>query len=237
MSPPAPFGAMYASAFSLVSRSVRGCTELTFADGGLKRLRVFGYPAVPEPAATASIDSLPPTLQLLPLTVEAFKPYGHVIQAFGLPTSAPKGTKVSIANQGTAFKYHKLAPVKHTYPEGLLKNGALSIGLIRAKPLKNVGDKVEVRMLERHKHTSQAFVPMGKGAPKGVEPLPQGGAYVVIAALNGPGKLQIASSHVADRSDDQPIKSTLKAFLATQSQGVSYNQGIWRKFSMPPRFR
>jgi allantoicase len=44
-----------------------------------------------------------------------------------------------------------------------------------------------------------------------------GGAYIVIGCLNG--------------KDDKPDLSTLRAFLATSSQGVSYDQGIWRKFS------
>ena len=62
-----------------------------------------------------------------------------------------------------------------------------------------------------HAHTSQAFIPMGKGDRKDA----QGGAYVVIGCLNG--------------KDDNPDLSTLRAFLATSSQGVSYDQGIWRK--------
>lgn len=62
-----------------------------------------------------------------------------------------------------------------------------------------------------HAHTSQAFIPMGKGNRKDA----QGGAYVVIGCLNG--------------KDDKPDLSTLRAFLATSSQGVSYDEGIWRK--------
>lgn len=147
-----------------------------YPDGGLKRLRVYGYPGEVAAAAT-------PTLHLLPLTPEAFAPYGHVIQGFGLPTSAPKGIATTVANQGTAHKYHKLAPVVHTYPDGLLHTD-LSIGLVRANPIRSPGETVPVRMLERHKHTSQAFVPLGKGAPAGVTPLQPGGSYVVIAALD-----------------------------------------------------
>lgn len=44
-----------------------------------------------------------------------------------------------------------------------------------------------------------------------------GGAYIVIGCLNG--------------KDDKPDLSTLRAFLATSSQGVSYDQGIWREYS------
>ena len=67
-------------------------------------------------------------------------------------------------------------------------------------------------MLNRsHAHTSQAFIPMGKGHRQDAD----GGAYICLGALNGP--------------DDKPDLSTLRAFLATSSQGVSYNQGIWRE--------
>lgn len=52
---------------------------------------------------------------------------------------------------------------------------------------------------------------MGKGNRKDAE----GGAYIVIGCLNG--------------KDDKPDLNTLRAFLATSSQGVSYDQGIWRE--------
>ena len=56
---------------------------------------------------------------------------------------------------------------------------------------------------------------MGKTAPNGKEQLPAGGAMVVVVALNG--------------KDDRPDVSTMKAFLVTGSQGVSYHAGMWRK--------
>ena len=70
-----------------------------------------------------------------------------------------------------------------------------------------------------HAHTSQAFIPMGKGDRKDA----QGGAYVVIGCLNG--------------KDDKPDLSTLRAFLATSSQGVSYDEGIWREYPVVFRGR
>ena len=56
---------------------------------------------------------------------------------------------------------------------------------------------------------------MGKGVSPGTKPLGPGGAYVVVVALNGP--------------DDRPDLGTVRAFLATAAQGVSYDQGVWRK--------
>jgi allantoicase len=86
------------------------------------------------------------------LTAEAFKPYGQVIQAYSLPSSAPKGTDVSIANQGTAAKFHRLAHVKETYPSEMLKRGGLHISTIRAfGPQHETKDGVtiDVTVLER----------------------------------------------------------------------------------------
>lgn len=75
-------------------------------DGGLKRLRIYGHPTSP-----LSTPLTPSSIPALPLTVEAFKPFGSVIQGFSLPTSAPKGIEVSVANQGTAAKFHRMALV------------------------------------------------------------------------------------------------------------------------------
>jgi allantoicase len=58
---------------------------------------------------------------------------------------------------------------------------------------------------------------MGKGASPRLTPLAKGGALVVVVALNGP--------------DDQPDPNTLRAFLATAAQGVSYDMGVWRTSS------
>ena len=58
---------------------------------------------------------------------------------------------------------------------------------------------------------------MGKTVPHGKEQLPAGGAMVVVVALNG--------------KDDKPDVGTMRAFLVTGSQGVSYHAGIWRESS------
>lgn len=71
----------------------------------------------------------------------------------------------------------------------------------------------------RHAATTQAFIPMGKAAPEGTKELATGGAYIACVALNG--------------KDDKPDVSTLRAFLITSSQGVSYHAGIWRESETP----
>ncbi|ORY21974.1 galactose-binding domain-like protein [Naematelia encephala] len=190
---------------------------VVYPDGGTKRLRVFGYPIDSPPAQTlipATSSTL--TLPALPLTYEAFKPYGQVIQGFSLASSAPKGIHVNVANQGTAFKFHRLAKIEETYPQGSLKKGGLGIGLARAQPHFEIsaGRQIPLNMLERHACTTQAFIPLSKGSnAASPEGLSSGGAYIVVVALNG--------------KDDRPDLSTLRSFLATAAQGVSFDAGIW----------
>lgn len=101
-------------------------------DGGVKRVRIFGTRAEPAPAGAPAIaeavagDPQPnsdsqsppsthgPTLPALPLTPEAFAPFGHVVQAYA-DDATPRGTKITGANQGSARKFHKLAPLVQSY--------------------------------------------------------------------------------------------------------------------------
>ena len=122
------------------------------------------------------------------LTPEAFAPYGDVIQAYNTPDAAPLGTKVTVANQGSAIKYHALGLVKSCYPVDLGAKTALSV--YRANPIDaNVGELFDVKLLERHPCTNQAFFALGAGTGVGECVLEkQGRAYLVVVALNGEGK-------------------------------------------------
>jgi allantoicase len=59
-------------------------------------------------------------------------------------------------------KYCRLADVTSTYPEG---EGYTGIGVYRATPKVGLerGRVFDVRLMERHSYTSQAFIPMSKG--------------------------------------------------------------------------
>ncbi|WVQ72811.1 allantoicase [Cryptococcus sp. DSM 104548] len=179
-----------------------------YPDGGSKRVRIFGHPLDPtSPDARSTSEEL--IIPALPLTPETFKEYGEVIQGFSLSTSAPKGINVNIANQGTAFKFHRLALPRHTYPLGTLSKGGLHVGAVQAKSKLDLHHprKIKVDLLERHAHTTQAFIPMGAEEGK------KQGGYVVVAALAG--------------ADGQPDLSTVRAFLASAAQGVNYGVGVW----------
>ncbi|KAF8160795.1 allantoicase [Crassisporium funariophilum] len=200
-------------------------------DGGLKRVRFIGRKAesdsvtsntavtnpnvesmaIPDvsPASTQSSQII--TIPVVPLTLEAFSSFGQVIQAFNHDTT-PEGIKVTPANGGTANKFHKLSLLNSSYPSG--SGATTGISIYRCQPLEDVVDGVTVlKTLERHPFTSQAFIPMGSGDRHGL-PDP-GDSYLVVVAHNG--------------SDDKPDMQTLKAFLATSAQGISYNANIWHQ--------
>ncbi|TFY71962.1 hypothetical protein EVG20_g1049 [Dentipellis fragilis] len=174
-------------------------------DGGVKRVRVIGRKAeagaqkadqdvkADETAKTSTIQdlaaSLPSTMTLkpstqrsipaLPLTPEAFAPFGQVIQSYpdihAVPS--PRTSKITPANFGTAIKYHKQALLESSYPEG--SNATTGIS---------------------------AFIPLGAGEKQ---------KYVVVVTKDG--------------EDGSPDLKSMRAFLATEGQGIVYKTGVWHQ--------
>ena len=93
-----------------------------------------------------------------PLTAEAFKAFGDVIEA---SNSAQRFT----INQGFAERFHQLAHVDVTQDGG---QPAISIFKAKARPL-----PLQLSVLEKHPFGSQAFMPLS------------GDAYLVVVALGG----------------------------------------------------
>lgn len=112
--------------------------------------------------------------------------------------SAPRGIKVTSANQGTAHKFHGLSNVVSSYPSDLpTPTGPPRVSVFRSTPLAELAvpipaqvDTFSVKLLERHPHTNQIFIPMGVGLTRSVEndvlPVPSR-AYLVVVAKNGEG--------------------------------------------------
>ncbi len=85
-----------------------------------------------------------PTLEILPLTREAFSPYGDVIEA--------DPSTMRLINNGTTQRFHALAePVVVGAPERLIFN------IFRGQPRRF---PYAVGMMERHPFGSQSFVPL-----------------------------------------------------------------------------
>ena len=208
-------------------------------DGGVKRVRVLGYRAGDVPNSTTQptthrvpsgiadarrpveLDSTATIIPALPLTPEAFAPFGQVVQAYGDHAAAPKGTKITPANAGTASKFHKQALLESSYDPAVGATTGLSV--YRCNPVQLSADRVlPLQVLERHPYTNQAFIPMGKGSGEGlVDP---GVAYLVTVAKNG--------------KDGRPDLTTLRAFVATAAQGIVYNTAVWRtSFTLVAAYR
>ena len=105
------------------------------------------------------------TLEIQPLTREAFAPFGEIIEA----SDAAQHFTI---NAGNTERYHDLA---HIEPG---PNGRVIVSIFRGQPRSL---PFTVQMMERHPLASQAFVPMSgrpylvvvapAGAPPGVEDL------------------------------------------------------------------
>jgi allantoicase len=236
--------------FQLENTAGRAFTHVRLTihpDGGVKRVRIIGKrdTSVPGPQSsqqtpvlvpdsaegtrptatnvpsTSSTTGQHPTIPALPLTPEAFAPFGRVVQAWADPHGAPRGIKLTPANQGTATKFHKLSLIQQSYPADAGATSGLSV--YRCAPIDaKQGEAWPVRLLERHPYTNQAFVPMGGAACRagyGAEDALEdpGSAYLVIVAKSG--------------ADDKPDLATLRAFIANAGQSIVYDTGIWRKSS------
>lgn len=181
-------------------------------DGGIKRIRVIGtlqqsdnfalpadVPNIAPVIDAAQTPILGMHLPILPLTPEAFAPFGQVVAAYRDHGAAPKGTKITPANFGSASKFHKLSLLDSDYPTGSGATTGLSV--YHCKPT----NSFQLTHMERHAHTNQAFIPMGG----------EGRGYLVVVAQTG--------------SDGKPDLKTLRAFKASPSQGIVYNKALWHQ--------
>jgi ureidoglycolate lyase len=122
-------------------------------------------------------------LKAEPLTAAAFAPFGHVIETAG---HTPR-----LINEGTAERFDDLAPM-----DVLANGGRPLISIFKAAPRPL---PFEVKSLERHPLSSQAFYPLD-GLP-----------FLVVVAAEG----------------DSPLGGRIRAFQASGKQGVSYRRNTW----------
>lgn len=117
-----------------------------------------------------------------PLTAQAFAPYGEVLESSG--DSEPM-------NQGMGQRFRELAEV-----DVLAEQGTPAISRVRCLP---ESVPVQLRLMERHPLSTQAFIPTN------------GQRYIVVVAPAG----------------EPPRLADFRAFVCTGEQGVSYGRGIW----------
>lgn len=217
------------------------------SDGGVKRVRLYGRPAAhfpnysalvplaaPQPvnaeklvngdhkkalsAPEGTQEGSVPKCVAIPLTPDAFSPYGSVIQSYPDQRSARKDVVVKQVNFGTAFKFNHLAPAHFIQPpsrpevEGQVNFCVFRCDAQAGQRTSTDKERWTVDVLERHEYSTQAFVPMPR--PPSSSPSLASQRYLVIVAL-------------PDRESGQPDLSTLRAFMANDAQGISYKANVW----------
>lgn len=123
-----------------------------------------------------------------PLTAEAFTPYGDVIEVSDAAHHYP-------INHGYTTRYHDLAALQLT-DDG----GKAGVSIFRSTPL---ALPVEVKLMEYHPKSSQAFYPLS-GRP-----------YLVVVAPKGAFD-----------------PASIVVFKAAPTQGVNYRAGTWHHFCL-----
>jgi ureidoglycolate lyase len=123
-----------------------------------------------------------------PLTPKDFSVFGDVIKASGDVNNFP-------INDGYTQRYHDLAHVDVNDNQG-----HTLINIFRSTPLHQ---PIAIKMMERHPHGSQAFIPMGSNP------------YLVVVAPKGEFDV-----------------SKIEVFIADSTQGVNYHKGTWHHFCL-----
>ena len=123
-----------------------------------------------------------------PLTKAAFSAFGDVIAADDLANNFA-------INDGFTQRYHDLATVDVND-----NNGHTLINIFRSTPL---AQPIAIKMMERHPHGSQAFIPLGNNP------------YLVVVAPAGEFDI-----------------NKIEIFLANSNQGVNYHKGTWHHFCL-----
>ena len=137
------------------------------------------------PTEQVSRETVSYMIQVQPLTASNFAPFGEVI--------ACQDNDFFHINDAHTERYHALVA---TEAYGEAKTGISIFRNIKASHL-----PVEIDMLERHPHGSQAFIPM------------QGQAFLIV----------VAPAFNADKPD----MTQVCAFISNGSQGVNYRAGTW----------
>jgi ureidoglycolate hydrolase len=139
----------------------------------------------------------------IPITGGAIAPYG------GLIATDIINDKTILVNGGTARRTPEVVPTQNLYavaPSKIPARAVLNVSLasprdVTSSSVNGMAKKIlKIGVLERHKYTTQSFIPMGSNVK-----------YLVV---------------VTD-GIERPNLEGLKAFVAEEKQGVCYGAGVW----------
>jgi len=135
----------------------------------------------------------PQVLVPKPLTAEAFSAFGDVIEASDSVKHFP-------INDGFTERFHDLAKVDVNDADADNNKGHAIVSIFRSTPL---AQPIAIKMMERHPHGSQAFIPMGSNP------------YLIVVAPSG-----------------ELETNNIEVFIAHGDQGVNYHKGTWHHFCL-----
>lgn len=141
-----------------------------------------------------------------PLTVADYAPYGGVISTDVVTD------RTVVVNNGTARRTPEVVPTINRYSEAPSQTPArtvLNVSLASPREVQPYGNEegkrvIKIKMLERHRFSTQSFVPMGADIQ-----------YLVVV------------TQIMSESDDSPDLDKLQGFVARDKQGVCYAPGVW----------
>jgi ureidoglycolate hydrolase len=141
-----------------------------------------------------------------PLTPVDYAPFGGII------STDVATDRTVVVNNGTARRTPEVVPTINRYreaPSEVPARTVLNASLASPREVESwEGDKgkrvMKIKMLERHRFSTQSFVPMGANIK-----------YLVVVTGNKSG------------SDDTPDLDKLHGFVAGDKQGVCYAPGVW----------
>lgn len=126
-------------------------------------------------------------MKVIPLTREAYRAYGDIIAAFDDVPYRP-------ANMNTAKRFNHLCDLQNLRSA----DAKLNVCVFRCSAW--MEPVLELKLLEKHQYSSQAFIPMDREA-----------RYLAVVCLG----------------EETPDLSTLCAFVVEGPYGVSYRPGVW----------
>ncbi|KGO49841.1 Ureidoglycolate hydrolase [Penicillium expansum] len=166
-------------------------------------------------------------IRIEPLTAASFASFGTAIIPPTLPAACDisqaktipnhhitLNSKATVVNQGTAIKISPISPLINSYPS--TTNSKPLVSLLSCFPRhdflrSNQATRyIHIDVLERHSFSSQTFVPLSAYPTA---------RYLIIVAPS----VQSAERGIIN----PPDLSSMRAFLATPSQAVTYAPGTW----------
>lgn len=149
------------------------------------------------------------TIHCQPLTPDDYAPFGGVISTDVVTD------RTVVVNNGTARRTPEVVPTTNLYdkaPSQVPARTVLNVSLASPREVapwrSDDGDSgrrvLRIKMLERHRFTTQSFIPMGADFQ-----------YLVVVTNN------------KSESDDLPDLDSLRGFVARDKQGVCYAPGVW----------